>query len=346
MTTQTAFVVDDGFGLHNISRKQLPQEAVGPNDVRLIINAVALNYRDLMMVKGQYNPRQLLPLIPCSDAVGTVVETGSEVTSPQLGDRVCTLLCQGWIDGTPTRETTANMLGGPKSGVLATEIVLPKTGVASVPSHLSDCEAATLPCAGTTAYAALCNHADPKPGDCVLIQGTGGVSLFALAICRALDLRAIVTSGSDEKLRAAKALGATHGINYLKDRNWGKTARKLSGGDGVDIVIDVGGAATLEQSITACRPGATIAIVGVLSGAAASVNVIPIMMRQLRLQGVLVGSRRSLVGLVELFERERLRPVVDQVFTFDDSVEAFSYLESAAHFGKVVIEVCTESNLH
>ena len=301
--------------------------------------AASPNYRDLLMVLGQYNPKQPLPLIPGSDGVGQVVARGQGVERVQVGDRVAPIFAQRWISGRPTTEALRSTLGGPLDGTLTEYLALQESGVVHVPRHLSDEEAATLPCAGLTAWNALVTHGDVKPGDTVLVQGTGGVSIFALQFALLLGARVIVTSSSDEKLERARTLGAWETINYRSLPNWGREARRLADDRGVDLVVEVGGAGTLAQSLAAVRPGGRISLIGVLAGGAAEINIIPILMRQIRVQGILVGHRESFEAMNRAIEIHRLRPAVSRVFPLDETRAALQHLAAGEHFGKIAIRI-------
>jgi len=334
-----AIVVDGSFGLENLKLVDRPVPEPEPGQVLLRMSAASLNYRDLLMVTGGYNPRQPLPLIPCSDGVGQVEAVGPEVSRVAVGQRVATCFCQGWTAGPPTRERLRDTLGGPLDGTLAQYMVLDQEGVVPVPEYLSDEEAATLPCAALTAWTALVVEGRLKAGQWVLLQGTGGVSIFALQLARAMGARVIITSSSDEKLARALELGAEHIINYRTEPKWGKAARKLTGGQGVDQVVEVGGADTLSQSLAAVAIGGHISLIGVLSGVASKVMLTQILMSYVRVQGLLVGNRDSFEAMNRAMEAEAIRPVVDRVFPLEETAEAMSYMQGAGHFGKVVIKV-------
>jgi NADPH:quinone reductase-like Zn-dependent oxidoreductase len=332
------YEIHGAFGLENLKQVERPEPGVGAGQVRLRVLANSLNARDLMTVLGTYNPKQKLPLVPLSDGVGEVVEVGAGVTRVKVGDRVAGTFAQAWLAGEPTREKLRQNLGGPLDGMLAEQVVLPADGVVPVPAHLTDAEAACLPCAGLTAWSALVgNQAGFKPGDTLLVQGTGGVSLFALQFAKLLGGRVIVTTSSDEKGARAKALGADEVINYKSTSDWDKAARALTGGVGVDQVIEVGGAGTMERSLRAVRFGGSISVIGVLSGTTGELSLIPVLMQNLRLQGVLVGHREGFEAMNRAVSQAKLRPVVDRVFPFDQAREAFAHLQSGAHFGKVCI---------
>ena len=331
------FEIQDGFGLDHLLPAERDKPTPGPGQVLLRMKAVSLNYRDFLMVAGRYNPRQPLPLIPCSDGVGVVEELGEGVESLAVGDRVATVFSQGWHAGAPTQEKIRQTLGGPLDGTLAEWMVLDQNGVVPVPDELSDTEAATLPCAALTAWSALAVEGDVKAGDTVLVQGTGGVSLFALQLAQALGARVILTSSSDAKLERCRELGTWGEINYVDDPQWGKTAKKMTGGRGVDHIIEVGGGQTLEQSLAAVRVGGSISMIGILSGYKAEIALTPILMRQVRIQGILVGSREGFESMLRTFAVHKIRPVIDRVFPFEETREALIYMSAGHHLGKICI---------
>ncbi|MEL6342647.1 MAG: NAD(P)-dependent alcohol dehydrogenase [Myxococcota bacterium] len=328
-----------GFGLENlqVATRDVPEP--GPGQLLLKMTAASLNYRDLMMIRGQYNPRQPLPLIPCSDGVGYVVSVGEGVSTDRIGERRCPLFTEGWYDGDPTAALLARTRGGPIDGTLAEYVVIDQDDGIIPPAHLSDAEAACLPCAALTAWSALVTLGGLRAGQSVLVQGTGGVSLFALQIATLRGARVIATSSRDEKLERVRAMGAVATINYKDDPKWGKAARKLAGGDGVDHVIEVGGAGTLGQSLRAVRPGGHISMIGVLSGGAQPLSVIPILMRQICVQGVFTGHRTSFIAMNDAFSATETRPVVDQIFPFDDINAAFAHMAAGRHFGKIAVHI-------
>jgi NADPH:quinone reductase-like Zn-dependent oxidoreductase len=334
-----AYEIQGSFGLENLRQVERPDPEPGFGTVVLRMKAASLNYRDLLMVRGHYNPRQPLPLIPCSDGVGEVVAVGEGVSRLSVGDRVATIFSQTWTAGPPTAERLRGTVGGPLDGTLCELMVLDAEGVVRVPEHLSDVEAATLPCAAVTAWSALVETSSVGAGDVVLVQGTGGVSIFALQIAQMLGARVIITSSSDAKLERVRAMGAWQTINYVADPDWGKTARRLTEGTGVDHVVEVGGAGTLEQSLKAVRVGGTVSVIGVLSGIATQINIIPILMQHLRLQGILVGSRDGFERMNRAFEAHQVQPVVDRVFPFDETPDAFAHMASGRHLGKICISI-------
>jgi NADPH:quinone reductase-like Zn-dependent oxidoreductase len=280
-----------------------------------------------------------LPIIPVSDGAGEVVATGAGVTRFKPGDKVAAAFMPDWVNGPPDEENARTALGGGGVGLLAEQAVLPEHGLVPIPSHLSALEAATLPCAAVTAWNALFENGRVKPGDTVLVQGTGGVSIFALQFARLAGAHVIATSSSDQKLARARELGATDGINYKTNPDWDKRARALTGGKGVDQIVEVGGAGTLGKSLRAVRIGGYIALIGVLSGANAEVNPMPVLMKSIRVQGIFVGSRAMFEAMNRAIVASQLRPVVDRVFEFEQAPQALKYLESGAHFGKIVIQI-------
>lgn len=323
------------FGLDSLQIEDRADPRPTAGQVLLRMSAWSLNYRDLMVIKGQYNPRLKLPFVPLSDGVGQVVEVGTGVTELKVGDRVAGCFMPAWKEGVLTDARAKSALGGGGDGMLAEFVVLPAEGVIKVPDHLSDTQAATLPCAAVTAWNAL-QSAGLKAGDSLLVQGTGGVSLFALQFAHLSGARVIVTSSSDVKLGRAIDLGASEGINYKTTPDWAKRVREIVP-DGVDQVIEVGGAGTLPQSLKAVRTGGVISLIGVLSGSGGEVNPLPILMRAIRVHGIYVGSRTMFEAMNRAIALNRLHPVVDQVFPFRDFPEALRHMESGSHFGKVVV---------
>jgi NADPH:quinone reductase-like Zn-dependent oxidoreductase len=334
-----AFEIQDQFGLDSLKLAERPDPAPGAGQVLIKLRAASLNYRDLLMVKGQYNPRLRLPLIPVSDGVGEVVAVGDGVSRAKAGDRVAGNFSQKWIAGEPAKAKLAASLGGPLDGMLAEYAMLHEEGVVHVPSHLSDEEAATLPCAALTAWNSIIATGGMTAGDTLLVQGTGGVSIFALQFAKMIGARVIITSSSDEKLERARELGASDTINYKKNPDWEKQAREITGGVGVDHIVEVGGAGTFAKSLRAIRIGGHISLIGNLSGNVADVSLTLILMQNIRVQGLLVGSREMFEAMNRAIELHRMRPVIDRVFEFNDAVEAFKYMESGAHFGKICIRI-------
>lgn len=334
-----AIVLSNAFGLENLRLEDRADPEPGPGEVLLGLRAASLNYRDLRMVQGSYNPRQPLPLIPCSDGAGEVLAVGAGVDRVRVGERVSPIFARAYLAGEPSREKIRTTLGGPFDGTLAELMVVPAESVVHVPEHLTDAEAACLPCAGVTAWSALIAQGGVTAGDVVLTLGTGGVSIFALQIAKLVGARVIVTSSSDDKLARARQLGADETINYRVHSDWGKLAREMTGGRGVDHVVEVGGAGTLAQSLRAVRPGGTVSIIGVVAGTATELNLLPVLMQNVRLQGVFVGHREHFEALCRAVGQSGLRPVVDRTFSLPDARAAFDHLASGAHFGKVCLAI-------
>ena len=343
--------IRDSFGLDHLQPGERPDDdrerGPGPGELLLAVRAASLNYRDLLTVQGQYNPRQPLPLIPCSDGVGEVTAVGDGVARFKVGDRVCPTFARRWISGEATHERLRSTLGGPFDGTLTERMTVPAESAVAVPEHLTDAEAACLPCAGLTAWSALTlpglEGRSLTPGETVLLLGTGGVAVFALQFAVLMGARAIVLSSSDEKLERARALGAWQTLNYRTQPDWGKPVREMTGGAGVDRVVEVGGAGTLESSLQAVRIGGTVVMIGVLAGHRAPLSVTAILMKQVRVQGCLVGPRDAFEAMNRAIAAHRLRPVVDRVFPFAEVRPAFDHLAAGKHFGKVAIAVSSES---
>jgi NADPH:quinone reductase-like Zn-dependent oxidoreductase len=333
------------FAIDNLKQVELPSPQVTPGTVLIKVHAVSLNYRDLMVVKGLYNPKMALPRIPCSDGAGEVVAIGEGVTRVQVGDRVCGIFMQRWHDGALTAEKSKQALGGDTDGMLTEYALLPQDGVVSFPEHLSYEEAATLPCAAVTAWNALHQAGEPaspaQSGDTILIQGTGGVSIFALQFAKLLGCKVIGTSSSDEKLARARNLGLAEGFNYKQSPHWSKWATEITAGIGPDRIIEVGGAGTFGQSLRAVRVAGVVAQIGILSGGATSepLAIAPILHKQIRVQGIYVGSRAMFEQMNASIASARLRPIIDRIFAPNQVREAFQHMESASHFGKIVIRV-------
>lgn len=297
--------------------------------VKVKVKAVSLNYRDLSVVRGGYGRGMTLPLIPISDGAGEVVEVGPGVTRWKLGDRVAGIFMQSWISGGVDESKAKSALGGAIDGMLAEFVVLNEAGLVRVPEHLSFSEAATLPCAAVTAWNGLTGI---KPGDTVLVQGTGGVSIFALQFAKMAGARVIATSSSDAKLERVRAMGASETINYKTTPDWEKAAA------GVDYIIEVGGAGTLAKSMKAIRMGGTISLIGVLTGNTGEVNPTPLLVKTIRLQGIYVGSRDMFEAMNRAIVLHGMRPVIDREFGFAEAREAYRHMEGGAHFGKIVIK--------
>ncbi len=327
-------------GLDALALTERPDPTPSPGQVLLQMRAASLNYRDLLVVKGSYSGsnQPAAPIVPLSDGAGEVVALGAGVSRVQIGDRVAGAFMPGWIAGEFTQEKAASALGGGSvDGVLAEYVLLHEEAVVPVPAHLSDEEAATLPCAAVTAWYSLFVGGSLKAGETVLLLGTGGVSLFALQFAKSAGARVILTSSSDEKRARARRLGADETINYRAAPDWDDRVLEMTGGRGVDYVVEAGGAGTLNKSLRAVRWGGQISLMGVLTGFAAEVNTAAILSKNIRVQGVYVGSREMFEGMNRAIAQTHLRPVIDRVFPFAEARQALDYLQSGQHFGKVVI---------
>ena len=333
------YELQDAGGIDSLKVLERPVPQPGPGEILVRIRAMTLNYRDLVTLKGGYGSRQKIPLVPVSDAAGIVEAIGSGVTGFEPGDRVVNGFFPNWLGGEPSEQKFSGTPGGRADGVLCEYRAFPQRALFHVPAHLSDAAAAALPCAGLTAWSAIVKFGGLHPGSTVLTQGTGGVSLFALQFAKLSGARVIATSSSEEKIAKLRALGADATINYKTTPEWGKAARALSEDRGVDLVVEVGGAGTLNQSIRATRLGGTLAMIGVLAGPANDLRLPLVVMQQLRLQGVTVGSLEDFRNMLDGIALHRMQPVVDKVFPFEQARDAFAYLASGRHFGKVAIAI-------
>jgi NADPH:quinone reductase-like Zn-dependent oxidoreductase len=333
-----AFEIKQPSGIDSLTLAERPDPRPGYGQALVNIKAVSLNFRDLLVVKGAYS-RNLPPgLAPCSDGAGEVVEVGEGVTRVKPGDRVAGIFMQTWISGELDERKAKSALGGAIDGVLAEYVLFDEDGLVAIPEHLSYEEGATLPCAAVTAWNGLITSGGLKPGDMVLVLGTGGVSIFALQFAEISGARVIATSSSDEKLKRVKELGASDVINYKSVPDWEKKVLEITARRGVDHVVEVGGAGTLPKSLRAVRMGGHISLIGVLTGAGEA-NPLPAVMKNIRIQGIYVGSREMFEAMNSAITFNQLHPVVDRVFPFEESKEAFGYMESGAHLGKVVIRL-------
>jgi len=325
------------FGVDSLEFVERPTSSPGPGEVLVAVRAISFNYRDLLLIKGLYNPKLKLPRIPCSDGAGEVTAVGEGVTAWKPGDRVAGIFMQNWLDGALTPMKARGALGGDIDGILADYIVLNETGLVPLPEHLSYQEAATLPCAAVTAWNAL-GAGELKPGATVLIQGTGGVSIFALQFARLRGARVIGISSSNEKLERARTLGLDEGLNYVDKPDWDRWALEQTGGEGADLIVDVGGMGTLPRSLRAIRIGGTVAQVGVLSGPSEALPIGTILHKQARIQGIYVGSRKDFLEMNKAVSLAVLRPVGEE-FHWTQAREALARMEEGSHFGKLVLTV-------
>jgi NADPH:quinone reductase-like Zn-dependent oxidoreductase len=326
------------FGdVDGLKLRQEPDPAPGANEVVIRMRANALNFRDLNVLRGQYRTTPRANVVPLSDGAGEIVAVGAAVTRAKVGDRVAGIFFQRWIGGHIEAEHMGSDLGGSLDGMLTELKALDERGIVKIPAHLSYEEAATLPCAGVTAWASLTHYASVTAGDTVLTMGTGGVSIFALQFAKLLGARVIATTSTDEKARRLVELGADAVINYRTHTDWYREVRRLTDGRGVDLVVEVGGSGTLAQSIKSAGMNGTVVMVGRLT--AGDQGIDPQLMRgkAMRLQTTSVGSRQSFEAMNRAIELHKMRPLVDRVFRFSDAASAYMHLREQRHFGKVVI---------
>lgn len=331
------YVIPSPKGIDSLSLVERPDPVPGPRQVLVRVRATSLNYRDLMTVEAQYARAAPKPdLIPLSDGAGEVVAVGPGVGRIKVGDRVAGCFMQKWIGGAIDEAAQASAMGGAIDGMLTELAVLEEDGVVRLPAGLSFEEGATLPCAGLTAWNALVEIGHIKAGDVVQIQGSGGVSIFALQFAKMFGARVIATSSSAAKAQRLKQMGAEAVIDYRATPDWDKETLRLTGGRGADITVEVGGAGTLPRSFLATRLGGRIAVIGLLSGIA-QVDPMPILRRNLRVQGLYVGSKQMFEAMNRAIEANGLKPVIDKVFPFAEAKEAYRHLKGQGHFGKIVI---------
>lgn len=333
------FQIEGGWSFDHLTLAERPEPVAQAGQVLIRMHAASLNARDLIVpLRGYGRATGELPLIPISDGVGTVIATGPGVSRVKIGDRVCPTYFQNWISGAPSAERFATSLGGPLDGVMADVICLSEEGVVRVPDYLTHEEAATLPCAAVTAWSAIAIHANTQPGNHVLVQGTGGVALFALAFAKLHGAHVTVISSSDAKLEQARALGADATINYRDVPEWSRPAREIAAArGGFDTIVELGGEATLAQSVRSIRVGGTIALIGVLSGLSPTLQLGAIVTRQIRLQGVTVGHRDGFEAMLAAMTTHRLRPLVGKTFAFEDLKAALDETARPSGIGKTVI---------
>ncbi len=327
-----------GFGSNNLCMAEKEAPSPGDHEILVQVNAVSLNFRDKLLRDGTYNPDLRFPMIQGSDAVGVVVETGKAVTRVRRGDRILTNFATRWLSGPPLLAESNYTLGNLISGALAEWIVLDEDIAVHAPQYLSDIEAATLPCAAVTAWHAMVEKAGLAAGQTVVVQGTGGVSLFALQIAAALGAQVIVTSSSDAKITRAKEMGAAHGINYAWQPDWEKTVLEITKGKGADVIVEVAGGENLRHSLEALKIGGHIALLGFLEGMTSSIPLFPFVVKQLTVHGSSVGSRASFEAMLGAFETWRIHPIVDAVYGFKELPAAYNHLARGA-FGKIVVDL-------
>ncbi len=326
-------------GVEGLKAADAPIASPGPGQALVRVRAVSLNYRDLLVVSGMYPGSLPLPLVPTSDGAGEVTAIGAGVDRVKVGDRVAGTFFEGWASGRLTERDMATARGGATQGMLAEYVLSREDALVRIPDHLSFDEAATLPCAAVTAWHALFEVDPLRPGETVLVLGTGGVSIFALQFAVMAGAQVIVTSSSDQKLERARGLGATTTINYKKVPDWEIPVREATGGIGVDRVIEVGGPGTFQKSLASLRLGGRLSVIGILTGFTGGVEIVPILVGSLHVDGIYVGSREMFESMNRAITRTKLSPVIDRGFSFAEAPAAYEYLRSGAHFGKVVIRI-------
>jgi NADPH:quinone reductase-like Zn-dependent oxidoreductase len=335
--TNNAWALRGGFGIDRLALEERPIVEPGFGEARVRVEWVSLNRRDLLLVEGVYNPRQVLPIVPCSDGAGVVEALGEGCERLKIGDRVVAHFFPGWIAGEPDMVKLATALGGPGGdGTLRQTLVVREQALIRLPGSLSTQAAATLPCAALTAWSAIVEHGGVRPGSVVLTQGTGGVSLFAVQFAKMLGARVVATTSSDAKAATLRELGADAVVNYRIELDWARRARALAGGP-IDLIVEVGGADTLDSSLRLIRPGGVIALIGVLSGAKASVTLPLAVMRQVRLQGVTCGHRENFEAMLRAIAAYGINPAISHRFGLADAREAFACMAANAHVGKIVV---------
>ena len=327
------------FGLENLKLGSVPIPAVKPHELLIKVGAVSLNFRDKAIIDGIYEPEMVqTPLIPVSDTAGTIVSIGSEVTRFKVGDRVISHLYSHWIDGAPAPDEPAHCLGMPYPGGLAEYMILEAESAVLAPTSLSDEEASTLPIAALTAWFSLVTYGNLKAGETVVIQGTGGVSIFGLQIAHALGARVIVTTSSDAKGEMARKLGADEIINYVTTPDWAAEVQKLTNGKGADQLLEVVGGEGLNDSVQATKVTGQIAVIGFLAGQTTNLNLMPVIFKQTRIQGIAVGHLRAFEEMNKAFDAYQIKPVIEKVYSFEEAVQAYEHLAKGA-FGKIVIKL-------
>ena len=327
------------FGIDKLQIVGGNETEPGPEEVRVSVKAMSLNYKDLMIVEGTYNPRMNLPQVPIADGTGVVSAVGDDVDSLSVGQRVVINPIVDWIEGRFRFGYHKRIVGYSLSGVASEELVLPATAVLPAPQGYDFPALATLPTAGLTAWNCLTEHGGIKPGQTILTLGTGGVSMFAVQLGKAMGAQVIITSSSDEKLKVAKDLGADHCINYRTDPRWDKTVLEITSGEGADLTLETAGAGTFEQSTRATRANGTVAFLGSIEGLKSEIDLRFVMMKHLTVYGVFVGSRRDFEAFNTYLTDHPITPVIDREFPFDQLPDALRHMKSNGHVGKIVVGV-------
>ena len=329
----------DGFGLEHLKLAEIGPPRPGPGEVLIDVKALSLNFRDLLVVEGLYNPKLKLPAVPISDGAGIVAAVGEDVRRVKVGDQVVSHFVSGWIDGPFKAEYVGTTLGLPRAGLAAAQVALPAEAVLPLPAGYDFAQAATLPIAALTAWSVLVTKAKLAAGQTVLTLGTGGVSIFALQFAKTMGANVVITSSSDAKLERARQLGADHTINYRAHPDWEKQVLKLTGGRGVDVTVETGGAGTLNHSMKAAAAGGMIGMLGALTGLKGDVELAPVLMKRLRIVGILVDSRAAFEEMHRFIEQNAIRPVIDRVYPFEQLPDALRLMKAGGHFGKIVVEL-------
>ncbi len=333
-----AIRLTDSFSLKNLKLVNIDLPPLKEDEVLVEIKARSLNYRDYLMISGKYNPNQKLPFIPLSDGAGTIIEIGNSVENIKVGDSVINLFALNWFDGAPPQDMFCYTLGGPLNGTWSEYRIFHKNEIVVYPSYLNFSEASTLPCAALTAYNSLITYGKIEPSNTILVIGTGGVSMFAIQIALKLGCEVIVLSGSESKIEFLQKIGvdSTKIINYKKHPHWYKQVLQLTNNKGVDLVVEVGGVGTLENSMRSVKKGGHISLIGVLAGGVGELHLRYIFMNNVCMQGIIVGSKKDLENLCLFFERYKIHPIVDKIFSFEDT-SCIEYLSQSKHIGKVCV---------
>ena len=337
--THLKCIIDGGFGIDHLNLVETASPDPGPGQVRLAVEAVSLNRRDLLMVQGVYNPKQQLPSTPGSDGAGIADAVGPGCTRIKQGERVVLHMMPKWLSGEPSSSKLSEAMGGAGGqGTLEQKIIVPEDALLPIPDMMTFEAASALPCAALTAWSGVIALGNTQPGDTVLIQGAGGVSVFALQFAKMNGAHVIATTSSPEREQRLRALGADATLNYRTDKDWARTARSIAPGGRIDLIVDVGGGGTLDASLRVIRPGGTIALIGVLEGARAEIALPLAVMRQVRLQGVTVGSRETFEAMLRAIAKHGIDPVIDTQYAFADVQKAFERMDANAHVGKIIVK--------